>query len=206
VQFSFSMFFSVFCPIPVPIVCISHFLCFSVFFVILQVLECAFLIFHVFQFSCPIPGPTVCVSHFPHFSVFLTIFQVLHCAFLLKICLTIFSFLTIFQVLECMCLIFHVFYFSHHIQGPTVCVSHFHVFHFSRHNQGPRVCISHIPNFSVFLTILQFLQCAFLKFPSFSVFSPFSRSYSVNFSFSMFFSVSYHISGLPECISQFPCF
>jgi hypothetical protein len=47
VQFSFSMFFSVFCPIPVPIVCISHFLCFLVFFF----------------FFCHIAVPTVCISH-----------------------------------------------------------------------------------------------------------------------------------------------
>ena len=40
-------------------------------------------------------------------------------------------------------------------------------------------------------------------FPRFSDFSPYSRSYSVNFSFSTFFSVSPHISGPRVCILIF---
>jgi hypothetical protein len=40
----------------------------------------------------------------------------------------------------------------------------------------------------------------------FSVFSPYSRSYSVHFSFSKFFSVSCHIPSPKVCIYHFPRF
>ena len=43
-------------------------------------------------------------------------------------------------------------------------------------------------------------------FPWFSVFSPYSRSYSVHFSLSTFLSVSLHIFGPTVCISHFLCF
>ena len=104
--------------IPGPRVCIAHFSRFSVFLTICQVIhdcvlffsflaiiqvpECAFLIFHVFecfspysrsncfcltfyvfQLSCHTPCPTMCISHFPCFSVFLAIFQVPHCLYLI---------------------------------------------------------------------------------------------------------------------------
>ena len=49
------------------------------------------------------------------------------------------------QVLQCVCLIFHVFQFSHQNPGPTVCISH----------------ISHL---SLFLAIFQVLQCVFLEY------------------------------------------
>ena len=92
------------------------------------VLQCIFLMFHIFHcflpysrsysvhfslftffsVSCNIPD-TVCISHFPRFLVFFAIFQ----------------------VKQCFCLIFHIFKFSRHIPGPTVCIfysSHFSVF------------------------------------------------------------------------------
>ena len=131
---------------PGPTVCISHFSSFSQFLAIFQVLQCVFLIFHLFQFSHyiiinkvsislfpkffsvsrHIPCPTVCISHFSRFSVFLDVFQ----------------------ILQCRCFIFHVFQFSCHIPGPTVCISHF-------------------SRFSVFLAIFQVIQCLCLIFHCF---------------------------------------
>ena len=128
------------------------------FLAILQVLQYAFLILHVFQFSHHIPGPTACISHFPRFPVFLpysrsysvcfsfsTIFcflailQVLPCEFLIFL---IFILLAILQVLQYAYLILHVFEFSHHIPGSTLCISHFSTFFvFSRHISSPKVCI-----------------------------------------------------------------
>ena len=99
---------------------------FSLLLATFQVLECVFLIFHVFdfflpysrsnfvcvtfstvfQFSCHIPGLTVNISLFSRFSVFLSIFQVIHC----------FS------------LIFYVFQFFHQKAGSTVCIYHIALF------------------------------------------------------------------------------
>ena len=68
-----------------------------------------------------------------------------------------------------MFLIFHDFQFSCHIPCPTVDISKFsNFFSFPRHISCPKVCISHI-------------LC-------FSVFSQYSRSYSLHFSFFTFFS------------------
>jgi hypothetical protein len=67
-----------------------------------------------------------------------------------------------------------------------VCVCHiFHVFQFSNHSPSPRVCVSHFAHFSLFLAIFQFLPW-FSHFPRLSVFSTYSRSYSVCFSFCSF--------------------
>jgi hypothetical protein len=49
---------------------------FASFLDIFKVLQCVFLIFHVFQFSGHITGPNVFISHFSRYSVFLAIFQV----------------------------------------------------------------------------------------------------------------------------------
>jgi hypothetical protein len=82
---------------------------------------------------------------------------------------TFFSDLVIFQVVKWMFLIFHDFQFSCLILCPTVYISKFSTFFsFPRHISRPKVCISH--------------------FPLFSVFSPYFKSYSVQFSFSTFFS------------------
>ena len=136
-----------------------------------------FLIFRDFQFSCHISRPTVdisklstffsfprhisrtkvCISHFLWFSVFSPYsrsFSV-HFSFF-----TFFSDFVIFQVVKWMFLIFHDFQFSCHIPSPTVDISKFSsFFSFPRHISRPKVCISH--------------------FPWFSVFSPYSRSFSV---------------------------
>ena len=153
-------------------------------------------------------------------------------------------FLAIFQVIQCLCIIIHVFQFSCHIPGPTVLISHFAsfwvflalfhvlqcVFLFSMNsvfslNPGPNYCISHFSRFPVFLSIFHVLQCAFLISQIFECLLPYSRSYSVHFSFppfSMFFAILHviqwfclifhvfqifrHNIGPPLCISLFQVF
>jgi hypothetical protein len=139
VHFSFNTFFLVSWHIPGQTIFVSHFpRFFFQFSAIIQVLECVFLIFHVFNCFWPYSRSyNVCVS-FCNFLRFLTIIQVLHCVFLVSMFLTV----------------------SRHIPGPTLCVSHF---------------------------------------PQFSFFSPYSRSYSVHFSFSPVLSVSYQVS-LNSCL------
>ena len=123
---------------------------------------------------------------FSTFFSFVAIFQVLECAiFIFHVfqCFlpysrsysghfsffTLISDFVIFQIVRWMFLIFHDFQFSCHIQRPTVDISKFSTFFsFPRHISRPKVCISH--------------------FPWFSVFSPYSRSFSGHFSFFTFFS------------------
>jgi hypothetical protein len=86
VYFSYFTFITVSCPIPGPTVGVSFYM-FFFFPAIIQVLQCAFLIFHLFRCFSPYSRSySVCVS----FSTF-------------------FSFPAIIQVLLCTCLIFHVF-------------------------------------------------------------------------------------------------
>ena len=142
-------------------------------------------IFHVLQRT---------FQNFPTFSVFLAIFHVLKCVFFIfRDCqfsrsipvptvyfsfFTFFSDFVIFQVVKWMFLIFHDFQFSCRILCPTVDISKFsNFFSFPRHISPPKVCTSH--------------------FLWFSVFWPYSRSYSVHFSIFIFFNMSRHIS-LPE--------
>ena len=66
--------------------------------------------------------------------------------------------------------------------------------------------ISHFSSFSVFLVLLHVYKFVFLIFREFSVFSPWSRSYSVPFPFSTFLSVSRHIPGQTVFVSHFPRF
>ena len=94
-------------------------------------------------------------------------------------------FLAIFLFIQCLCIIFYVFQFCPHNPGPTVFISDF-------------------PRFSVFLDKFQVLLCDFLIF--FPGLSPYSRSYSVQFSFSTLFSVSRHIPGHTVFVSHFPRF
>ena len=61
VHFSFLTVFSVSRHISRLTMCDSHFPTFSVFLTIFQVLQRAFLIFHIFHVSHHIPDPTVCV-------------------------------------------------------------------------------------------------------------------------------------------------
>ena len=117
------------------------------FLAIYQIFQCAFLIFHFFQWFCHFSRRQVDVSLFPWFSVFFAIFHVLKCVFL----------------------IFRDFQFSCHIPRPTVDISKFsNFFSFLRRISRPKGCISH--------------------FLWFSVFSPYTRSFSVHFSFFTFFS------------------
>ena len=154
------------------------------FIAIIQVLQCAFLIFHVFTFSHQIPSHTVFVSYFPRFSIFFPQSSSYSVNF---------SYLKFFTV-------------SYHIPCTTVCVSHFTsfslflaIFHvllyeffiflicqFSCHIPGPTVFVSHLTRFSVSLQK--------------------SRSYSVNYSFFTFFSVSRHIPPHRVFVSHFPVF
>ena len=124
-----------------------------------MVLQCVFLIFHVFHCFLPycrsysvcfqfliffrvshlISCPTMWVSHFPRFSV------------------------------------------SHHIPCPTVCISPFsRFFTVSGHFPGPTVYVFHFARFSMFLAIFRFLPW-FSHFPRLSVLSTYSRSYSACF-------------------------
>ena len=50
---SFSTFFQFSRHIPSPTLCISQFLCISVFLTLFQILKCPFLIFHVLQYFSP---------------------------------------------------------------------------------------------------------------------------------------------------------
>jgi len=79
---------------------------------------------------------------------------------------------------------------SCHIPGPTVYISHFPRFSlfFFSYIPGPIVYFSHFLMFFSFLAIFQVLAWAFLNFHVFQCFSPYSRSYSVCFSFSIFFN------------------
>ena len=161
-SFSFSSLFHCFFPYSRSN---SFFISFSTFFSfhdILLVLQCVFLIFHVFQFSCYTPGHTVCICLLPH----------------------VLMFLTTFPIKQCWYLIFHVFQFSRH--NPGVSISFFTLFKVSRHISHPTVCFSFSMIFS-FFTIFQVLQCAFLIFHFFKCFSPYSRSYRFCVSFSTFF-------------------
>jgi hypothetical protein len=132
VQFSFSMMFRFSRHIPGDTVFVSPFPRFSVFLTIFLVLQCAFLIFYVFQgFFRHIPSPLVCFSYFPSFLVFSPKSRSysVHFSFF-----TLFSVSIHILVLQCAFLISYDFQFSPHIPGPTVSIFHF-------------------PRFSVFLAI-----------------------------------------------------
>ena len=123
------------------------------FLAIFQVLQCAFLIFHIFQrFSQYSTSYHVCVSFSTFFS-FLPIIQTYSAHF---------SFFTLFSVshhnpvIQSLCLIFHGFFlcvFFHLIPGPTGCISHFSCFSmFLFHISCSKLCVSQFPRFSIFLT------------------------------------------------------
>ena len=155
------------------------------FLAIFQVLQCAFLIFHVFQWFRHFSSPLVCVSYFPWFSVLLPCSMSYSWPF---------SFSSFFSI-PC------------HISRPNGCISHFPHFRVSCHLPGPTLCIYHFSCFSIFLVIFHYLksvilnffdfqffaifrvlQCAFFIFLSFSVLRSFFKSLSVCFSVSMIFS------------------
>jgi hypothetical protein len=99
---------------------------------------------------------------------------------------TLFRFLPVFQVLQCIFLIFYVFNFSSPYSRFSGECLIFQVFQFSRHIPDPTVSVVHYPHLSVF--------------------SPYSRSYSVCVSFSTFFQLSRHIPCPTVYISHFARF
>ena len=154
------MFFNTSCHVPCYTLFVSHFSPFSGFLPYSKSYSVHFSYSTFVSVSCHLPSNTVFVTHFSSILDFLATFQVEKCAFR----------------------IFHVFFLSF---------------------LGPKVCII---NFSVFLAIFQVLLCAFVifhifhfffaifldstvwayHFPRFSIFSTYSRSYSVHFSFFTF--------------------
>ena len=135
---------------------------------------------------------------------FLAIFHVLQWTFLN--CPTFSVFLAIFQVLKCVFLIFCDFHFSHHIPGPTVCISHFSRFSvissFFKSSMG---CFSFSMIFS-FLAIFHVLQWTFLNYPTFSVFLALFHVLKCVFLIFWDFQVSRHIPGPTVSISHFSPF
>jgi hypothetical protein len=112
------------------------------FIAIFQVLYCAFLIFHNFQyFSLYFRSYSVCVL----ISMF-------------------FRFFPVFHVLQYEFLIFHVIQYFSPYSRYSVCFSFFMLFSVSRHTPGPTVRISHFPRFLVFFAIFQVKQCLCLFF------------------------------------------
>ena len=139
-----------------------------------------FFFFMFFSVSHHISCPTVCVSHFPWFSVYspYSMSYRVHFPkmwkFFLFFCFFFFLvLLAIFLVTQCLCLIFPFFNF----------LVFFQVLH------------------CVFL-IFQLFECAFLIFHVFQCFLPYSRSYSVRFSFSTFFqNFSSYSRSYSVCVS-----
>ena len=101
----------------------------------------------------------------------------------------IFCFLAIFQVLQCAFLIFYVFQcFPPYCKLYSVCVSFSTFFSVSRHLPGPRVYIYNVHVFHCFQQISHPTVCV-SHMPWLWGFSPYSRPYSVQSSFSKFFWV-----------------
>ena len=111
-------------------------------------------------------------------------------------------FLSILHVLQCAFLIFHPFQcFSLYFMSNSVCVSFFTLFSFlvsgffsfftflnvSRHIPGPTVCAFHFPNFSVYSSYSRSYRVHFSFSTLFNVFLPYSRSNNVCVSFFTFF-------------------
>ena len=184
------------CHIPFPTVDISHFPAISVFLDIFHVLQCVFLIFHIFSYLA-IFQVLLCVFIISHVSIFRVIFHCLKCVILIfrvfqffrhipgpTVCIYYFScfsiFLVIFHYKNSVILIFRDFQFSCDITGPTVSISHFSRFYWFRYFSSPQVCVSQFPWFSVFLQN--------------------SKSYSGHFSCGSFFRFPCHISRSKGCI------
>jgi len=179
---------------------ISPFPRFSVFLAIFQVLQCAYLLFHVVQCFSPcfrswsfcflfstflnvstrITSQTVFMSHNPCVCFWFSRFCSVSCHYQGPImgishfpCFSVL--LAIFRVLQC------AFSFSTFYSVLFCFFSWFYflfvflflfLFFFFCHFSGPTVCISHFPGFSVFLAIFQVLNCPFLISHDFQCFSP----------------------------------
>ena len=165
---SFSVIFN-FRHIPCPKVCISHFLRFAVILSFFKWSSGLFSFSMIFSFLAIFHVLQWTFLNFPLFSVFLAIFYVLKSVFLNfrdfqfsrhipdpTVCISHFSRFSVissfFKVVKGMFLIFDDFQFSCHIPSPTVDISKFSpFFSFPRYISSPKVCISHSPWFSVFL-------------------------------------------------------
>jgi hypothetical protein len=178
------------------LVCVSSFMFFW-FLDLSKVLEFAFLIFYVFfSISLHIQNPKVSITHFSRFPFLLPYSR--SCSVCVSFS-TFFCILSKFQVLQYKFLIFHEFhYFLPYSRSYSEHFSVSTFFSVSCHIPAHTLFVSHFPRFSgfvflCFFAIIQVLQCAFHTFPSISVFLPYSSSYSVNFTFSTFYSVFHHI-------------
>ena len=153
-----------------------------------------FLIFHDFQFSCYIPHPTVDISKLSNF------FSFPHHISRPKVCITHILWYSGFSPYSRSYNVHFSFFpsFSDFVIFQVLkCVFLiFHDFQFSCHIPCPPVDISHFSAFSVFPAIFHVLNCVFLMIHIFSYLA-FLRSYSVHSSFFMFFKISRHIS-LPK--------
>ena len=115
---------------------------------------------------------------FSTFFSFLAKIEVTQCEFLIFHGFSVF--LAIFQFLQCVCFSFCMFFrVSRHISYPTMWVSHFFVCQFSSHILGPTMWVS--------------------PFLCWSLFSTYSRSYNVHYSFSGF-SVLISIFQVIHCL------
>ena len=142
-----------------------------------------FTFYTFFNVSSHISGLTVCVSHFTCFSVFLAIFHVLLCELL----------------------IFLICQFSLHIPGTTIIfpissfVSLLDIFTFLQLHFLFITFFSfsrHIPGYTVFVSHYQ----------RFSIFSPYSMSYSMHISFFTLFTVSPYFPSPTVFVSHFERF
>jgi len=113
----------------------------------------------------------------------------------------IFSFLCIFHVLQCAFLIFHVFQWFRHFSSRQVDVSHFPWFSVFLLIPCTTVDISKFSTFFNFPSHISRPKVSISHFPLFSVFSPYSRSYSVHFSFFTFSVISLFFKLSSGCFS-----
>ena len=156
------------------------------FLAIFQVLQCAFLIFHIFSVILSFFKSSSGCFSFSTIFRFLAIFHVLQWTFLNIPPFSVL--LAIFHVLKCVFLIIRDFQFSRHIPGPTVDISKFsNVFSFPHHISRPKVCIYDFPWFQ-FSRHIPGASLCISHFSRLSVISSFFNSSSGSFSFSMIFS------------------
>ena len=115
------------------------------FLAIFQVLQCEFLIFHIFNWFLYFSSRQVCVSDIPWFSVFLpySMYYSGHSSFV--------SF----------------FSFPRHISRHKGSISHFPHFQLSWHIPGSNVRIYHFSCFSIILLIFHYIKSVILIFHDF---------------------------------------
>ena len=148
--------------------CISNFLRFWVFFGIVLVKQCLWLLFHFLKFPCHNPGPRVCISHFSHLLYFST-------------CSRSYSVWVSFSTY------FNFFFFLPHSRSYIVHFSFFTFFNVSHDIPCLRVFLCHFSHFSDFLPYSRSYCVHFSFFFHFLLrFLPYFTSYSVCFAFPWF--------------------